>query len=287
MSIAVHLSDAIDKFLEYQSVRKGRTRTTINTYRSTLRQFLTYAGDISIADLKVELIDAYAETLSNFKPKTLRNKLTPIRSLVSYLYAKDKITLRKESIDLPTVNEIEANFLDASELQQMIDACRNVKERALILILVRSGLRVSEFINTRTEDVYDRSLIVRRSKGGKPRVTFITEDAELAIKALHDMFDEEQYWLFPSESGLRVSRQYICKVIHQIAKRAGIKKKVSPHTMRHTFATNLLMNGARVEDVQPMMGHKSIRTTLIYMHFTNAYLKERYDEFMNKAPFKY
>lgn len=277
------LSHAIDRFLDYQKTRKGRTATTINTYRSALGIFLVFTGDIPISELSVKHVDDYADSLTGLMPKTLRNRLTPIRSMIGYLYSKDATNVRKESIDLPAVSEIEANFLDYDEQEQMIAVCQDEREKALILILISSGLRVSELINARTDDLFERSLIVRVGKGGKPRVTFITLEAEIAVNIYHEHLTYAQTYLFPSEGGSKISRQYIARLVTGIARRAGITKKVSPHTLRHTFATNLLRAGARIEDVQPMMGHANMRTTRIYMHFTNDYLKGRYDEVMQKA----
>lgn len=296
MSLVVQLNEAVEKFLEYQKVRKGRTIDTINTYRSALGQFVCFTGNIEVKDLTVELIDNYADTLVFHKPKTLKNKLTPIRSFIAYLYAKNHISLRKESIELPTVIEIEANFLDPSEQLRMYEACTIVpvprpplppipiqntkRELAIIYLLIASGLRVSELINLRVDDVYKRSILVRHGKGGKTRTSYITPEAEKHLIAYQEsLIVDNQIWLFPNENGGQLSRQYVHKLVSRVAERAGIRKKVSPHTLRHTFATNLLMAGARAEDVQPMMGHTHIRTTQIYMHFTNAYLRHRYDEF--------
>lgn len=289
MSDLLKLSEAIDKFLDYQQVRKGRTVDTINTYRSALGQFLRYTGDIELSHLTIDIIDSYADTLAFCKPKTLKNKLTPIRSFLAYMYSRNHINIRAERVDLPQVKELEANFLDHEEQQRLLQACdhhanRNThaseRERAIISFLIASGLRVSEFINLRVEDVYHRSVLVRNGKGGKTRTSYITPEVEAYLIAYQaTITDEGPFWLFPNEDGGRLSRQYIAKLIAQVAKRAGIKKKVSPHTLRHTFATNLLMAGARAEDVQPMMGHTHIRTTQIYMHFTNAYLRGRYDQF--------
>jgi integrase/recombinase XerD len=280
------LDAAIFQFLEYQRVRKSRTVATINTYRSALNVFHRFVGNIDVSELSVRLVDRYADSLSSaYTEKTLRNKLTPIRSFFSYLYAKDITSIRPEKIDLPSVSEIEANFLDNEEQERLIAACNNVREKALILCFLRSGLRVSELINAHKDDLHNRSLIVRNGKGRKPRITFIDLDADQAIDAYHVSMHPQTY-LFPSAGGHKVSRQYIHRTVRECALRAGLTKKVSCHTLRHTFATNLLMRGARVEDVQPMMGHTNIRTTMIYMHFTNDYLHSRYDEIMQKPAYQ-
>lgn len=278
------IEEAIDQYLMYQYHRKGRTESTIGTYRSVLNSFVAYTGSIPLGDLRVSTVDSYADYLLqfNFAQKTYRNKLTPVRSLVRYLYGKNLCDIRPESIDLPSTEETEANFLTREEQVAMVNACKNKRERALILTLIRSGVRVSELVNLRTADLYERSLIVRRGKGKKHRITFVAEDAELAIEEYHRSLDFEPAWIVCGQSGLQLTRQYVHRLVVAIAERADIKKEVSPHTLRHTFATNLLMDGARIEDVQKMMGHVNIRNTLIYMHFTNEYLKSKYDKSITK-----
>jgi integrase/recombinase XerD len=280
-STPLKTSEAVEQFLLYLGTRKARSKSTIDTYRSALGFFVAFVGDCNIDDITISRIDNYADSLSvfNYGSKTLRNKLTPIRSLIKYLYSRDYTSIRPESIELPVVVEIEANFLEPDEQERLIRACRNPRERALILFLLDSGVRVSELVNARTSDLYERTLAVRKGKGGKPRATFITEEANEAINIYHSTLHPQTY-LFPNAVGGQISRQYIARKVSEIAARACINKKVSPHTLRHTFATNLLRKGGRVEDVQPMMGHTNIRTTLIYTHFTNSYLHDRYDKIM-------
>lgn len=274
------ISEAIESFLAYQRSRKNRSVTTIVTYKSALNCFIDHIGDIELKDLKVATIDEYASYLVqfNFATATFKNRLTPIRSMVKYLYSKEFTDIRPESIDIPTVKDTEANFLTHEEQQMMVVACKNPREKVIILFLIRSGVRVSELIDIRTDDLYDRSIVVRNGKGGKSRITFVSSDAERAIVAYARSEAISSEWLIHGATGKQLSRQYIHRLVKQISIRAGIKKDVSPHTLRHTFATNLLMSGARIEDVQKMMGHANIRTTLIYMHFTNDYLKSKYDE---------
>ena len=275
----------VEQFLSYLRYRKNRSLSTITTYRSILGFFLDSIKDPPINELSIQHIDDYAAQLLiyNFKPKTYRNRLVPIRSFVKYLYQKDFSDVRPESIDIPSDEDPEANFLNEEEQTQLIAACNTPQERALILFILRSGLRVSEVVNVRVDDIYKRSVAVRCGKGKKPRVTFINKEAEDAIRHYHNGLQPQTY-LFPNSSGGQISRQYVTRLVTKIAVRAKIKKHVSCHTLRHTFATEMLRRGARVEDVQPMLGHKNIRTTLIYMHFTDEYLHERYEKIMEKTP---
>ena len=281
----MYLSEAISVFLTYQQTRKGRTCATINTYRSSLQVFAEWAGVIALRDITPALVDRYAEYLTqfNFAQKTFRNKLTPIRSMVKHFYSKGEIDMRPESIDLPPVIDTEANFLTHEEQVLLVKACATLREKALILTLIRSGVRVSELINLRSDDLYDRSLIVRFGKGSKHRVSFIAIDAEAAIKAYHESMSFDPQYLISSESGRQLSRQYVARIVSQVAKRARLTKHVSPHTLRHTCATNMLRDGVGVENVQKILGHANISTTLIYLHFTNDYLKSKYDQSATKA----
>jgi len=270
------LRDAVDDFLNYQRNRKSRAETTITTYRSMLGFFVSFAGNIRVEQITVRLIDCYADSL-HLKPKSLKNRLTAVRSLIAWLYSRNYIDIRPQSVDIPCVPETEANFLDYNEQHALVEACCDTRERALVLLLLRSGLRISEAMALRRDDVFERSIVVRHGKGDKPRLGFLTEEAAQALD--HYLQESESDYCFSSELGKPLSRQYAHRMIVTVADRAGIKKSVHPHTLRHTFATNMLRAGARIEDVQKMLGHKKVQTTLIYMHFTDEYLQSRYEEF--------
>lgn len=272
---------SIDEFIRYLVNRRGSTKTTEITYRSTLNDFARRCSTNSLDKLTFECIDSVIDQygLLNYKPKTFKNKVVVIRSFIKYLYARDLCNIRPERIEIPKVQEIEANFLTPDEADKLMRAPVSPRDRAIVYTLIRSGLRVSELADARYDDLYERSIVVRCGKGKKPRVTFIDYQTEQTILE-YLKTKPRTYYLFTNCYDERLSRQYIGRIVKQYAIDAGIEKKVTPHTLRHTFATNLLHNGARIEDVQPMMGHASIQTTRIYMHFTNDYLHKRYDEFI-------
>lgn len=274
------ISVLVEEWLIYIQHRKRRTDSTITTYRSVLGFFIDFAKDCKVSDLTVTMVDKYATSLlsQNLAPKTYRNRIIPIRSFVSYLFSKDYSNIHPDKIDTPPDPETEANFLTIEELDAMLRACKNMKERTLILFLANSGLRVSELVNLKCDDIYNRSVIVRLGKGKKSRVTFINHETDEAVKLYHRSLDVDSAYVFPNKFGNTISRQYVTRLISVISQRAHIKKEVSAHTMRHTFATSMLMKGASAEEVQKMLGHANIRTTLIYLHFTNEHLHSRYDE---------
>lgn len=281
---AIRLSDAIEAFIAYKKHRFGSTNTTVITYRSNLNDFMKFTGRITVNDLSIDLIDNYGIELSTrgYKPKTFKNKLVVVRSLVRYLYSKNYVNIRPESIDVPRVIPTESNFLNLDEQKSLMDNVIDIQHRAIILTMLRSGLRVSEITELRTDDIFERSIVVRCGKGKKPRVTFISEDAEQAIAA-YLQTKKPTVHLFTNNSGEKFSRQYISRIVTHYGTLADTPKHISAHTLRHTFATNMLHLGARIEDVQPMMGHANMQTTRMYMHFTNDYLHKRYDEIMAKS----
>lgn len=276
------LSEAIERYMRYMIERRDATETTDITYRSILRKLKRYMGDVDISKLTLQTIDEYAIYLADcgLAQKTRHTNISTIRSFMRYLYGRGFTDVRPEGIDVPRPGNREANFLTAEEQELLYKQLKyeSVRTRAIVRTIVASGLRVSELINLHYDDIYKRSVIVRSGKGRKPRITFITQAARTAINNYLKTKPRTEY-LFTNKDGDKLSRQYITQIITACAERAGIVKHVSPHTLCHTFATNLLMNGARAEVVQPMMGHENIRSTLIYMHFTNPYLQREYEKY--------
>lgn len=281
MDKSTTLERALFYFVKHKEAHGKATNTTKATYICILEDFIKSIKADTVSDLDILVIDNFIDTLSlkNYKPKTIKNKIVVIRSFIKFLYSKNLIDIRPEAIEIPRTVEVEANFLDEEEQLALIKSARNLRDKALIMTILSSGLRASEILNLKEDDLYRRSLIVSRGKGGKPRVTFIDPLTEKSIREYHHKREVDSVFVFTNSFGKPLSRQYLSRMISETALRAGIKKRVSAHTLRHSFATNMLRKGARIEDVQPLMGHSNISTTRLYMHFTNEYLRERYDMF--------
>ena len=281
MDKSTTLERALFYFVKHKEAHGKATGTTKITYVSILEDFIKSIDAHVVEDLSILVIDNFIDTLSlkSYKPKTIKNKIVVIRSFIKFLYSKNLIDIRPEAIEIPRTVEVEANFLDEEEQFALIKSARNLRDKALIMTILSSGLRASEILNLKEDDLYRRSLIVSRGKGGKPRVTFIDPLTEKSIREYHHKREADSVFVFTNSFGKPLSRQYLSRMISETALRAGIKKRVSAHTLRHSFATNMLRKGARIEDVQPLMGHSNISTTRLYMHFTNEYLRERYDMF--------
>lgn len=281
MDKSTTLERALFYFVKHKEAHGKATNTTKATYICILEDFIKSIKADTVSDLDILMIDNFIDTLSlkSYKPKTIKNKIVVIRSFIKFLYSKNLIDIRPEAIEIPRTVEVEANFLDEEEQCALIKSARNLRDKALIMTILSSGLRASEILNLKEDDLYRRSLIVSRGKGGKPRVTFIDPLTEKSIREYHHKREVDSIFVFTNSFGKPLSRQYLSRMISETALRAGIKKRVSAHTLRHSFATNMLRKGARIEDVQPLMGHSNISTTRLYMHFTNEYLRERYDMF--------
>lgn len=281
MDKSTTLERALFYFVKHKEAHGKATNTTKATYICILEDFIKSIKADTVSNLDILTIDNFIDTLSlkNYKPKTIKNKIVVIRSFIKFLYSKNLIDIRPEAIEIPRTVEVEANFLDEEEQFALIKSARNLRDKALIMTILSSGLRASEILNLKEDDLYRRSLIVSRGKGGKPRVTFIDPLTEKSIREYHHKRKIDSVFVFTNSFGKPLSRQYLSRMISETALRAGIKKRVSAHTLRHSFATNMLRKGARIEDVQPLMGHSNISTTRLYMHFTNEYLRERYDMF--------
>lgn len=274
-----HLGTDLESFLRFVQYRQGSSKTTLITYRSNLREFLTYLDNRS---LSIEEINNYADVISrrDYKLKTFRNKLTIIRCYVQYLYIHNLTDIRPEQIILPKLRDTEATFLTSEEVTQMLKVIRNLKDKTIVLFLLTSGIRVSELVNIQLEDVIDRSVIIRNGKGGKNRLVFISLQTERYLKRYLKVRGTKPGYLFLNYLGGSLSRQIVSRKVTEYAKLAGITKNVSAHTLRHTMATEMLRNGGRLEDVQQILGHANIRTTMIYLHFTNDHLKNSYNQIM-------
>lgn len=271
----------VDSFLRFIKHRRSGAKSTINTYRPIVRDFLEWLGD---KPLELQLINVYADILSlrGYAPKTYRNRLAIIRSYINYLYINDLTSIKPQKVLLPKEQETEAVYLTAEELTRLLKVVKNLRDKAMVLVLATSGVRVSEFVNLKYEDLMNNSIIVRRGKGNKTRLVFISEQAKRYLNRYIDNERGTDYgYLFPGPLGGSLSRQIVSRKIKQYAKKACINKDVSVHTLRHTMATQMLLNGSRLEEVQVILGHKKLQTTMIYLHFSNNHLRESYAQSLN------
>lgn len=297
------VSDYILDFIEHLEVEGGRMPKTAENYEFYLNRFVEFAGDITPDAINPELIRKYRLWLNRLKSNTgdelslitQSYHLIALRGYLKYLSRRDIPSMSPDKIELPKTHRKQVTFLSHDEVRRLIEgidttAESGLRDRAILELLFSSGLRVSELVNLNRDHVNTkRREFMVRGKGQKDRPIFLSQTAadhiENYLSTRHDslapLFISYSKNVSPDTTGdyRRLSARSIQRMISRYARLAGITKHVSPHTMRHSFATDLLMNGADLRSVQSMLGHSNIATTQIYTHVTDAHLKEVYEKF--------
>ena len=304
---AQKLSSYLRKFLEYLEIEKGRSPLTVRNYDFYLQRFLTWAKDPKPADVDYELVRNYRLYLNRLEDprrgtlkKTTQNyHLIALRSFLKYLARHDVDSMAPEKIELARQGSREVDFLDATDLERLLEAPSKtdapdiikMRDRSILELFFSTGMRVSELATLKKDQInLDREEFTVRGKGDKLRVVFLSHQARHWLKDYLQRRTDSSPYLFVrqdrAKSGVEIVGSLTPRSIERLVKRysaaAGIPKKVSPHTLRHSFATDLLMNGADIRSVQAMLGHSSITTTQIYTHVTNQQLKEVHQAFHAK-----
>ncbi len=291
-------------YVEYLEVERGRSSKTAENYSHYLERLIDFAGDIEVVEITAELVRRYrlwlnrhvndnGESLSTI---TQNYHLIALRGFLAYLAKRDITSLSPEKIELPKVARKQVTFLSVDEIGRLIEAVPadgspvHLRDAAIIELLFSSGLRVSELASLNRDHINTkRREFMVRGKGQKDRAIFISQRAADKIEEyLASRTDSLPALLLnysrnsqtdTSGNYRRLSTRSIQRMISKYARLAGITKHVTPHTMRHSYATNLLMNGADIRSVQTMLGHSDISTTQVYTHVTDQHLREVYEKF--------
>ncbi len=273
------------EFLEHTEIEKGRSLNTVRNYDHYLSVFLEYSKARMPRDVTDEIIREYRLWLNrkNLKKKTQNYYLIALRAFLKYLAKRGIKTLPPEVIELAKVGERSIDLITPEELDRLLDApdtssVSGLRDKAILETLFSTGLRVSELCSLpRDLDLKAEEFSVR-GKGEKVRVVFLSSEAKSAMKQYLDKrkdIDNDQMFPMTSRSIQRIIKHYAIK--------AGISKKVTPHVVRHMFATDLLSNGADLRSVQMLLGHANIATTQIYTHVTDKALRETHKKFHSRG----
>jgi site-specific recombinase XerD len=300
MSAQKPIAELTQDFLLFLEIGKNRSPRTLQNYHHYLKRFSDFAGkETTPKDIDQKLVQDFRIFLHRQEPKlslkTQNYHLCALRSFLKYLHKNDIESLSAEKVDLPKLPERTVEFLTNEEVQMFFDSLPresilDARNFAICETLYSTGLRVSELCSLNRENVNLKTMQFSvRGKGSKMRIVFLTERAKQAIEKYWEKRTDSLSPAFISHAkkskeqrdgeARRLSRPVVESVVRSAALKAGIVKKVTPHTLRHSFATTLLQNGADIRAVQMMLGHSTIATTQIYTHLSDKNLKEVHQRF--------
>lgn len=305
------LQGLIIEFLEYLEIEKNASRLTIRNYHHYLTRFLEFAGDIEPAQIDLKLIKKYRLYLTRFidpkfrtplKRVTQNYFLIALRAFLRFLSRQDILSLAPEKIELGEADPSPLKVLDDKALDRLLNSpdvsdLSGIRDKTILELLFSTGLRVSELASLNKDQInLDRREFSVVGKGKKERVVFLSDTvtdwlvkySKLRKDQYKPLFIRYQGEQDPTDDGenMRLTTRSIERIVEKYVKKTGLTIKATPHTLRHSFATDLLINGADIRSVQEMLGHSNISTTQIYTHVTNRQLKEVHLAFHSKNKVK-
>ncbi len=308
--------------MSYLEVERNRSANTIDNYRFYLTRFFDFVGRaqkirmLNPVNINLPMIQRYRIYLNRMmgadgeplKKSTQNYHLIALRSFLKFLAKRDVKSLAPEKIELAKMPEREVNFLESDEVLRLLESplqgtngkpkIGDLRDKAILEVLFSAGLRVSELTKLKRDDINLKNKkngtveFTVRGKGKKLRVVFLSESAVKWLKDYLDRRIDVSPWMFvrmdkaANSSSARdeatMTPRSVERLVEKYSTMAGIAKKVTPHTLRHTFATDLLANDADIRSVQAMLGHSSITTTQVYTHVTDKHLRETHAKYHNK-----
>ena len=302
-NVVMRFARAKTIFLEYLEIEQNRSQKTIANYDHYLTRLIDFAGDIQVTDVDPELVRKWrlwlnrlgTNTSDELQKSTQNYHLIALRSFLKFCAKRDMPALAPDKIELAHTVRKQVTFLNEDELKRLFEqptlaTLPGSRDRAILELLFSSGLRVSELVGLDREHInLKRREFMVRGKGQKDRPIFISSEAAEWVQKYIDQRQDTTKPLFIRYSGRktvdlsgnyhRLTARSVQRMVARYALLAGITKHVSPHTLRHSFATDLLMNGADLRSVQALLGHSNISTTQIYTHVTDPHLKSVHERF--------
>ncbi|HUZ92965.1 MAG TPA: site-specific tyrosine recombinase/integron integrase [Candidatus Paceibacterota bacterium] len=295
---ATEIETLLKEYLDYLQIEKNRSPKTRENYEHYLREFLEFSGARAPRDITERVVRDFRLDLARLKRDGGKKSLKKIsqsyyvialRNFLKYLARHDIKVLAAETIELPKIAQRQIEIVEYRDLERLLAApkgqtLRDLRDRAILEVFFSTGLRLAELCNLPRSLDLARGEISVRGKGEKLRVVFLSDDAIKAIGAYLKKRGDAEPELFVSLDRAGnvigpVTSRAVERMIETRAKQAGIAKHIHPHELRHSFATDLLVNGADLRSVQELLGHSNISTTQIYTHLTNKELREIHKTF--------
>ena len=288
------------QFLEHIEIERGRAVKTIENYDRYLSRYFSQMGIKKVSDITEDSVRQFRLWLNRqpgsesgtMKRRTQNYYMIALRAFLKFLRKREIECISPERIELAKLPERELDLMTSAELTRLLEATRGssekeMRDRAILELLFSTGLRVSELCALNSDIDLSRDELSVRGKGDKVRVVFLSPAAKEAVAAyLKQRKDMEEALFVNFSNGTstpsRLTSRSIELMVKRYAAKAGITKKVTPHVLRHAFATDLLSNGADIRSVQQLLGHASINTTQIYTHLTDSHLREVHKKYHSR-----
>lgn len=297
------INELLQEYLDYLELTKNRSLKTQRNYEHYLKVFFKEAGIKTEKDITERAINNFRKMLArtdsgrgaDLKKVTQNYYVIAIRNFLKFLAKRDYEVISPDKIELPKIPSRQIEIPEYKDFERLLKApegedLRSLRDRALLEMLFSTGLRVSELCNLKRYLDFSRGELTVRGKGEKLRVVFLSDSCKDALKRYLDKRPDTLEWLFVSltraskKSGRskvigKITPRSVQNMVSFYARKAGIADRISPHKLRHLFATDLLINGADLRSVQELLGHSSVSTTQMYTHLTNKQLKDVHSAF--------
>ena len=294
------ISKKVDDFLDYLSVEKGCSPLTIRNYKhylSRLNEWLiTNHKHTDLKSINQDIVHDFRLYLSKLGlgRKTQGYHAIALRSFLKWLIRNDYQVMAPDKIDLPKIPERQVKFLNGEQIDRLLNAptmsdIQGIRDKAILEVLFSTGLRVSELTGLNREKIdFDRREFGITGKGGRARVVFLSSRSCEYLKRYLDERKDQHKPLFIRHKGkesenMRLTPRSVERLLKKYVRKVKLPVEATPHTIRHSYATDLLIAGADIRSVQEMLGHKNISTTQIYTHVTNKQLHEIHETFHGRG----
>ena len=286
------MNENLENYRNYLKYERAYSDNTVGAYMTDLNKYEEFLKK-DILESDTEDLEKYLKYIKNLESTTVAHKITSIKSYFNYNIKRGIVSVNPaDKVSRPKLTKHLPEYLTEEEVGKLLDvevkSPYDYRNKTILELLYSSGIRISELVNIKTPNYDSEECLIRiMGKGSKERIVPL---GDYAVNIMNDYMNnyrplinkKHTDYVFINNRGDKISRQFIFKVIKKEALKKGIKKDISPHTLRHTFATHLLKNGADLRIIQELLGHENISTTQIYTHVTNNKLKSDYETYFPK-----